>query len=117
MGSGCFDILPSKRAAYYPAKYVEFIEKNLEHSSYPEWTYDKTELLLGWVIELASEKTLLDVMEALVEPDILLWNVFLPAKARASGYLGGTNVAWRGTHPGSDTGFELPPSPYFPPTT
>ena len=68
---------------------MEFIESYREHPSYPEWTYGKTELLLGWVVELASEKALLDVVEVFIGPDILLWNAFLPAKApRTSGNLG-----------------------------
>ena len=80
------DVLSRERTAYYAGKYAEFIEKYREHPSYPEWTYGKTELLLGWVVELASEKALLDIVEALLGPDILLWNAFLPAKApRTSG--------------------------------
>lgn len=76
----CVDVLPTARATHYATKYAEFIETYRQHPSYPEWTYGKTELLLAWVVELASEKTLLDVVETLLGPDILLWNAFLPAK-------------------------------------
>ena len=85
----CVDVLSPERAVYYADKYVEFIERYREHPSYPEWTYGKTELLLSWVVELASEKALLDVVEAMLGPDILLWNAFLPAKApRTHGLFG-----------------------------
>jgi len=85
----CVDILPPERTAYYAGRFVEFIEQYREHPNYPEWTYGKTELLLGWVVELASEKVLLDVVESLIGHDILLWNAFLPAKApRTSGLFG-----------------------------
>jgi len=83
------DVLAPERAGYYAERYMQFIETYLDHPDYPKWTYGKAELLLGWVVELAAEKALLNVIGALLGPNILLWNAFLPAKApKTSGLFG-----------------------------
>ncbi len=74
------DVLPLERAKYYSEKCKNFIDSYSSHPSYSEWTYYRTELILKWVSELASEESLLDIVEELIGPNILLWNAFLPAK-------------------------------------
>ena len=74
-------VVSPQRADYYARKYTQFIDDNHARPDFSKWTYGKTELLLGWVVELACEPRLLDAVEALIGPDILLWNAFLPAKA------------------------------------
>ena len=74
------DVLPPERAEYYSAKCQSFVDSYSSHPNYPEWTYYRTELVLKWVSELAAEDLLLDIVEDLIGPDILLWNAFLPAK-------------------------------------
>ena len=78
------DVLSPQRAEYYSGKCKAFIDAYASHPDYSEWTYYRTELLLAWVAELAREELLLDSVEALIGPDILLWNAFLPAKPPAS---------------------------------
>lgn len=85
----CVEVLAPERAGYYAKRYRQFIETYRDHPDYPKWTYGKAELLLGWVVELAAEKALLDVIAALLGPNILLWNAFLPAKApKTAGFFG-----------------------------
>lgn len=74
------DVMPLNRVEYYSEKCRNFVGSYHAHPNFPEWTYYRTELILGWVAELASEETLLDVIEDLIGPNILLWNAFLPVK-------------------------------------
>lgn len=74
------DVLPFERAEYYSEKCKAFIDSYSSHPNYSEWTYYRTELILKWVSELASEESLLNIVEELIGPNILLWNAFLPAK-------------------------------------
>ena len=83
------DVMPAARADVYAEKYRAFIDRYQGHPDYSRWTYGKTELLLRWVVQLASEQALLDTVETLIGPDILLWNAFLPAKPpRSQGHFG-----------------------------
>jgi ectoine hydroxylase-related dioxygenase (phytanoyl-CoA dioxygenase family) len=83
------DVLPREKARYYSEKCMAYIDSYKSHPDFSEWTYYRTELVLKWVAELASEESLLDVIEELIGPDILLWNAFLPVKPpRAKGYFG-----------------------------
>ena len=83
------EVLAPKRIEYYFEKCKAFIDSYRSHPSFSEWTYYRTELVLKWVAELASEDSLLDVIEELIGPDILLWNAFLPVKPpRSNAYFG-----------------------------
>ena len=83
------DVLPPGKVDYYSEKCKQFVDSYRAHPDYAEWTYYRTELVLKWVSELAAEDSLLDAVEALIGPDILLWNAFLPAKApRTDTYFG-----------------------------
>lgn len=75
------DVVTPSRIAAYSQNCSDFIKEYSAHPNYPEWKYGKTEIILRWVAELAAEKTLLDVVEELIGPDILLWNAFLPVKS------------------------------------
>ena len=74
------DVLSPERVEYYSERYKAFIDSYHSHPNYSEWTYYRTELILTWVSELASEESLLNVVEDLIGPNILLWNGLLPAK-------------------------------------
>ena len=74
------NVLPMDKTEYYTKKCEAFINSYRFHPSFSEWTYYRTELVLKWIAELASEESLLDVIEELIGPDILLWNAFLPVK-------------------------------------
>ena len=83
------NVLPMDRTEYYTKKCEAFIDSYRFHPSFSEWTYYRTELILKSVAELASEASLLDVIEELIGPDILLWNAFLPVKPpRSDAYFG-----------------------------
>ena len=74
-------VVTTDRVSTYARHCSSFIEEYSTHPDFSEWTYGKTEILLRWVAELASEKVLLDIVEELIGPDILLWNAFLPIKS------------------------------------
>ena len=74
------EVLPTEKANYYAEQCRSFIDAYKDHPGYPEWTYYRTELLLKWVADLAAEESLLEIVETLIGPNILLWNAFLPAK-------------------------------------
>jgi non-heme Fe2+,alpha-ketoglutarate-dependent halogenase len=74
------DAIPPETAEIYSRKCVEFIDNYNTHPHYPDWTYNKTEIVLRWVADLAAEETLLNIVEELIGPNILLWNSFLPLK-------------------------------------
>jgi ectoine hydroxylase-related dioxygenase (phytanoyl-CoA dioxygenase family) len=74
------DVVPPTTIKTYSQKCSKFIEMYSAHSSFSDWTYSKTDLILRWVAELASEEVLLDVIEELIGPNILLWNAFLAVK-------------------------------------
>lgn len=74
------DAISPDRAIYYSRKCENFIDQYSSHPNYIDWTYGKTELLLQWVAQLAAEETLLNIVQELIGPNILLWNAFLPVK-------------------------------------
>ena len=83
------NVLPLNRTEYYAERCKSFVDSYKSHPDFSEWTYYRTELVLRWVADLASEASLLDVVEELIGPDILLWNAFLPAKPpRSDAYFG-----------------------------
>ena len=59
---------------------LAFLETHGRHPDFPDWTYYKTHLLFGWVDALVHQPRLLDAVEDLLGPDVLLWNSFLPFK-------------------------------------
>lgn len=73
-------ILSPEQTRYYATKYQQFIDTYQDDQRFPEWTYARSELILSWVADLAANPRLLDVVETLIGPDILLWNALLPAK-------------------------------------
>jgi non-heme Fe2+,alpha-ketoglutarate-dependent halogenase len=74
------DVIPPDKAAVHARKCTQFIDRYNTHPDYPNWTYGKTEIILRWVAELAAEESLLNIVEELIGPNILLWNAFLPVK-------------------------------------
>ena len=83
------NVLPKEKSVYYRKKCEAFIDSYRFHPNFSDWTYIRTELVLKWVAELASEESLLDVIEELIGPDILLWNALLPVKPpRSDSYFG-----------------------------
>jgi len=73
-------VMSPSKARHYAQLCDDFRRRYQDHPEYSRWTYGKTELLLTWVVELAREPGLLDIVEQLLGPDILLWNAFLPLK-------------------------------------
>jgi hypothetical protein len=85
----CLDILSGDEAEQARAVLERFIAGHGEDPRYGDWTYFKSHLVLKWLAELARHPVLLDQVEALIGPDILLWNAFIPAKPpRSQGHFG-----------------------------
>ena len=84
------DAVSPAKAATYSSKCTKFIEQYSTHPGYSDWIYGKSEIVLTWVTELAAEEDLLNVVEDLIGPDILLWNAFLPVKPPRSA----ANFGW-----------------------
>lgn len=74
------EVVSAEKAGQYASKLQSFIQGYRHHPGYADWTYSKSELLLPWVVDLASESKLLDAVQQLIGPNILLWNAFLPIK-------------------------------------
>ncbi len=74
------DLLTASQTNKYRQKLVSFIDRYSDTPTYKEWTYLKSHLLLRWIWELASTPAILDRVEQLLGPDILLWNSFIPTK-------------------------------------
>lgn len=85
----CLDIMTPPRAARFSSALEAFVNDHQDNPSFPDWVYGKTHLLLAWVVELAAENVLLDAVEALIGPNILLWDSSIPIKPpHSSGYFG-----------------------------
>ena len=74
------NVLSQEKTDAYSNKCAAFVSDYQSHPSFSEWTYYRTELILKWVADLASEGSILDVVQELIGPEILLWNAFLPVK-------------------------------------
>ena len=72
--------LTLEEAQVYSGKLTDFISRYASSAAYANWTYYKTYLLLTWVYELAGHPVILERVETLIGPDVLLWNAFIPAK-------------------------------------
>lgn len=85
----CLDVMPRETAASYALKLESFVNGYRDHPAYPDWIYGKTHLLLAWIPKLCAEGVLLDALEILIGPDIVLWDASIPIKApQSSGYFG-----------------------------
>ena len=69
------------------AQLKEFSRLQDIHKDSPDfkkWCYYKSHITQRWVYDLAQTSRILDLVETLIGPDILLWNSFIPAKAPMS---------------------------------
>ena len=83
------DVLDAKEVAGYRQHLEQLIAQHADHPEYGQWTYFKAHLVLSWVADIASAPALLDALEMLIGPDILLWNSFIPAKPpKTEGHFG-----------------------------
>lgn len=73
-------LLTSEIAAAYASELREFVEQYQADGRFRQWTYLKSHLLLDWVARLACEPTILEVVGALLGPNIVLWDSFIPVK-------------------------------------
>ena len=77
-------VLSRGEAGRYRRRARALLETHAEDPDLSDWLYHKPHLLFGWVDELARHPRLLDAVEDLLGPDLLLWNSFLPVKAPRS---------------------------------
>ena len=73
-------LLSEESTTVYRQHLEEFINTHAEDDRFGDWTYSKSHLVLAWVAQLAAEPAILDVVQAVIGPDIILWNSFIPIK-------------------------------------
>ena len=58
-----------------------FITEHGQDPRFNDWCYFKSHLVLPWIAELARHPKVIAVASALLGPDLLLWNSFVPCKS------------------------------------
>jgi non-heme Fe2+,alpha-ketoglutarate-dependent halogenase len=82
-------VLAPEVAARYATRLRVFLAAQQDHPEFRNWTYVKSHLALAWVADLAAESSVLDVVEEILGPNLLLWDSFVPAKRpRSIGHFG-----------------------------
>ena len=85
----CVDVLTPEEAGIYRERLLQFLGEHHGSEAYSMWTYGKSHLVLEWVSEIAHHPRILDQVEQILGPDILLWDSFVPAKPpRSDGHFG-----------------------------
>ncbi len=77
-------LLTDDETRAYRGDIERFVRSHADDPAYGDWTYFKSHLLLKWVADLARETRVLDIVESILGPNILLWNAFLPLKSPKS---------------------------------
>ena len=88
------DVLRDSEAAYYLKRYEEYehslgrsLQVSLPRDRRP--FFQETHTVLPWVFALASHPRVLDAIESLLGPDLLIWSTqWFPKPPRDSGYIG-----------------------------
>ena len=57
-----------------------FINEYGNDDRFGEWCYFKSHLILPWVVNLARHPKIIEAASAILGPDLLLWNSFVPCK-------------------------------------
>ena len=82
-------ILTQGETNFYATHLRRFIARYSEDQRFGDWCYVKSHLLLPWVMNLAKHPGVLDAVENLLGPNIVLWDSFIPAKPpKSKGYYG-----------------------------
>lgn len=82
-------LLADDETRAYRADLEHFVRSYAGAPAYDEWTYFKSNLVLKWVADLAQKTRVLEIVESILGPNILLWNAFLPVKPpKSAGYFG-----------------------------
>ena len=74
------NLLSPEEAKAYRERLMQFIAAHHGSKAYSAWTYGKSHLVLEWVSEIARHPHVLDLVEQILGPDLLLWDSFVPAK-------------------------------------
>ncbi len=74
------DLLSADEAGFYRDSLRQFVSSYQDREAYGTWTYGKSHLVLEWVAAIARHPRILDHVEQILGPDILVWDSFLPTK-------------------------------------
>ncbi len=73
-------ILNENETAKLRRQLKAFINEYGQHPQFNDWCYFKSHLLLPWIADLAHHPNVIAATSALLGPDLLLWNSFIPCK-------------------------------------
>lgn len=73
-------ILSADETAGLCAQLQAFIAEHGRDPRFKDWCYFKSHLVLPWIADLARHPNVIAAASALLGPDLLLWNSFLPCK-------------------------------------
>ena len=87
-------VLDAEEVKYYRDRYEEYehslgrrLQESLPRERRP--FFQETHTVLPWVLDLASHPRILDAIESLLGPDLLIWSTqWFPKPARDPGYVG-----------------------------
>ncbi len=80
----CIRLIPEDRASLFRDNLETFILRHGENPQFGDWCYFKSNVILPWVVDLATTPRVIDAVQRILGPDILLWNSFLPIKPPGS---------------------------------
>ena len=66
-------VIGSQTAQEYAERIQSSLAELAGEQGFADWTYYKPYLIFEWFYELATSRALLDAVEVLLGPDILLW--------------------------------------------
>lgn len=74
------DLLSPDEAKVYRENLCQFVADHHDNEAYGAWIYGKSHLVLKWVADIARHPRVLDHVEQILGPNILLWDSFVPTK-------------------------------------
>ncbi len=77
-------ILTQKETTGLRSQLQTFIAEHGQDPRFHDWCYFKSHLVLPWIADLARHPNVIAAASALLGPDLLLWNSFVPSKAPKS---------------------------------
>ena len=77
-------LIPEDRIGHYRDRLEAFIRDYGRDPRFGDWCYFKSNIILPWVVDLATAPGVVDAVRCILGPDILLWNSFIPVKPPGS---------------------------------
>ena len=73
-------LIPGDQIGSFRDHLEAFIRHHGTDPRFGDWCYFKSNIILPWVVELATAPGVVDAVEHILGPDVLLWNSFIPIK-------------------------------------